>query len=138
MQKRKPYVHKGQGNRWDQYGESSSAASSEARITSEQVNTESRWGPWLQSESASRDKRPTQPYRLQKANKGDGQWSRWASDIRHSQLDQWSSSSSRWHSSRGGELYWSQVSPEWEGSKWSTPTRVVRNMIQIKNGICEA
>ena len=54
VQKRKPYVHRRQGNRWDQYGESSSAASSEARITSEQAN--STWGPWLQTESASRDK----------------------------------------------------------------------------------
>ena len=30
VQKRKPYVHRRQGNRWDQYGESASAASSEA------------------------------------------------------------------------------------------------------------
>ena len=44
---------------------------------------ESNWGPWPPSEPASRDKRPAQPYRLQKANKSDGQWSRWASDIRH-------------------------------------------------------
>ena len=69
----KPYVYRGQGNRWDQYGESSSAAFSEAHITSEQVNAESKWGPWPQSESASRDKWPTQPYRLQKANESDGQ-----------------------------------------------------------------
>ena len=30
--RRKPYPHRRQGNRWDQYGESSSAASSEAHI----------------------------------------------------------------------------------------------------------
>ena len=53
-------------------------------------------------ESASKDKRAAQPYRLQKANKSDGQWSRWASDIRQSQPDQWSSSS-RWHSSAGDD-----------------------------------
>ena len=111
------------GNRWNQYGESSSAASSEAQIASEQVNMELNWGPWPPSEPANRDKRPSQPYRLQKANKSDGQWSRWASDLRQSQPDQWSSSSSRWHSSAGGERSWNQVSPEWEGSKWSTPTR---------------
>ena len=122
VQKRKPYVYRRQGNRWDQYGESSSAASSEAHIASEQVNSESRWGPWLPSEPASRDKRPAQPYRLQKANKSDGQWTRWASDIRQSQLDQWSSCSSRWRSSAGDERSWNRVS-EWEGSKWSTPTR---------------
>ena len=92
VQKRKPYVHRRQGNRWDQYGESSSATSSEAHSTSDQMNSESTWGP---CEPASRDKRLAQPYRLQKANKSDGQWSRWASDIRQSQPDQWSSSSSR-------------------------------------------
>ena len=76
----------------------------------------------LVPEPASRDKRPAQPYRLKKANKSDGQWSRWASDIRQSQPDQWSSSSSRWHSSAGDERSWNRVS-EWEGSKWSTLTR---------------
>ena len=109
VQKRKPYVHRRQGSRWDQYGESSSAASSEAHIASEQVNSESRWGPWPPTEPASRDKRQAQPYRLQKANKGDGQWSRWASDIRQSQPDQWSRSSSRWHSSAGDERSWNKV-----------------------------
>ena len=53
VQKRKPYVHKRQGNRWDQYCESSSATSSEAHITSNQMNSESTWGP---CEPASRDK----------------------------------------------------------------------------------
>ena len=119
VQKRKPYVHRRQGNRWDQYGEASSATSSEAHIPSDQMNSESTWGP---CESASRDKRLAQPYRLQQANRSDGQWSRWASDIRQSQPDKWSSSSSRWHSSAGDEHSWKRVS-EWEGSKWSTPTR---------------
>ena len=42
--KRKPtYKRQGPGNRWDQYGESSSAASSEAHIASEQVSMESNW-----------------------------------------------------------------------------------------------
>ena len=67
--------------RWDQYGESSSAASSEAHITGEQVNNETKWGPWLPSEPASRDKWPAQPYRLQKANQSDGRRSRWASAV---------------------------------------------------------
>ena len=61
--KRKPYPHRRQGHRWDQYGESSSAASSEAHITSDYVHRESTWGPY---ESAHRDKRTAQPYRLQK------------------------------------------------------------------------
>ena len=54
VQKRKPCTHRRQGNRWDQYGESSSAASSEAHITSDNVHSESTWGPY---ESASKDKR---------------------------------------------------------------------------------
>ena len=119
VQKGKPYSHRRQGNRWDQYGESSSAASSEAHIRSDNVQSESTWGPY---ESASKDKRAAQPYRLQKANKSDGQWSRWASDIRPSQPDQWSSSSSRWHSSAGDDGSWKKVF-DWEGSQWSAPTR---------------
>ena len=81
VQKRKPYTHRRQGNRWDQYGESSSAASSEAHIMSDYVHSESTWGPY---ESAHRDTRVAQPYRLQKANRSEGQRSRWASDIRQS------------------------------------------------------
>ena len=38
------------------------------------------------------------------------------------QPDQWSSTSSRWQSSAGDERSWKGVS-DWEGSKWSTPTR---------------
>ena len=79
VQKRKTYTHRRQGNRSDEYGESSSAASSEAHIMSDQVKGESTWGP---CESADKDRRLAQPYRLQQANKSDGQWSRWASDIR--------------------------------------------------------
>ena len=63
--KRKPYPSRRQGNRWDQYGESSSATSSEAHITSDYVHRESTWGPYV---SAQREKRTAQPYRLQKAN----------------------------------------------------------------------
>ena len=44
VQKRKPYTHRRKGNRWDQYGESSSAASSEAHIMSDHVHSESTWG----------------------------------------------------------------------------------------------
>ena len=119
LQKRKPYPHRRPGNRWDQYGESSSAASSEAHITSDKVQSESTWGPL---ESASRDKRAAQPYRLQKSNKSDGQWSRWAGDIRRSQPDQWSDSSSKWLSSAGDNSSWKKVS-EWDGSQWSAATR---------------
>ena len=46
VQKRKPYTHRRQGNRWDQYGESSSAASSEAHIMSDHVHSELTWGPY--------------------------------------------------------------------------------------------
>ena len=81
------------------------------------MNSESTWGP---CEPASRDKR--QASEGQHCYKSDGQWSRWASDIRQSQPDQWSSSCSRWQSSAGDERTWNRV-PEWEGSKWSTPTR---------------
>ena len=116
--KRKPYPYRRQGNRWDQYGESSSVASFEAHVTSDYVHRESTRGP---CESGHRDKRAAQPYRLQKANRGDGQWSRWASDIRQSQPDYWSESS-RWQSSAGDNSSWKKVS-EWEGSQWSAPTR---------------
>ena len=54
MQKRKPYPYRRRGNRWDQYGESSSAPSSEAHIASDNVYSESTWGPF---ESVSKDKR---------------------------------------------------------------------------------
>ena len=81
MHKRKPCSTRRQGNRWDQYGESSSAASSEAHGMSDSMYTESTWGP---CESVSKSQRAAQPYRLQKANKSDGQWSRWASDVRQS------------------------------------------------------
>ena len=76
------------------------------------------WGPY---ESAQRDKPTAQPYRLQKANRGDGQWSRWASDIRQSQPVHWSCSS-KWQSSAGDDSSWKKVS-DWEGSQWSAPTR---------------
>ena len=86
MQKRKPCSTRRQGNRWDQYGESSSASPSEAHgMSDSSVVTESTWGPW---ESATKVQRAAQPYRLQKANRSDGQWSRWASDARQSQPDQ--------------------------------------------------
>ena len=81
--------------------------------------TESTWGP---CESASKSQRAAQPYRLQKANKGDGLWSRWASDARQSQPDQWSDSSAKWVSSAGDDHSWKQAS-EWEGSQWSAPTK---------------
>ena len=51
MHKRKPCPTRRQGNRWDQYGESSSAASSEAHGMSDSMYTESTWGP---CESASK------------------------------------------------------------------------------------
>ena len=109
--RRKPYTHRRQGNRWDQCGESSSAASSEAHNTSDYVQCESTWGPY---ESVHRDRWTAQPYRLQKANRGEGQWSRWASDIRQSQPDYWSSSS-KWQSSAGDDSSWRKVSPRLEG-----------------------
>ena len=82
------------------------------RHTSRVTNSESTWGP---CEPASRDKQPAQPYRLQKANKSDGQWSRWASDIRQSQPDQWRDERRR--------RALMEESVRMEGSKWSAPTR---------------
>ena len=120
MQKRKPCSIWRQGNRWDQYGEASSASPSEAHgMSDSSMITESTWGP---CESAYKSQRAAQPYRLQKANKGDGLWSRWASDARQSQPDQWSDSSAKWVSSAGDEHSWKQAS-EWEGSQWSAPTK---------------
>ena len=120
MQKRKPCSTRRQGNRWDQYGESSSASPSEAHgMSDSSVVTESTWGPW---ESATKSQRTAQPYRLQKANRSDGLWSRWASDARQSQPDQWSDSSAKWASSAGDDSSWKQAS-EWERSQWSAPTK---------------
>ena len=86
---------------------------------SDSMYTESTWGP---CESVSKSQRAAQPYRLQKANKSDGQWSRWASDVRQSQPDQWSDSSAKWMSSAGDDSSWKRAS-EWEGSQWSIPTK---------------
>ena len=120
VHKRKPCPTRRQGNRWDQYGESSSGASSEAHgLSDSSMYTESTWGPY---ESVSKSQRAAQPYRLQKANKSDGQWSRWASDVRQSQPDQWSDSSAKWVSSAGDDSSWKRAS-EWEGSQWSSPTK---------------
>ena len=75
MQKRKPGLTRRQGDRWDQYGESSSASPSEAHgMSDSSVVTESTWGPW---EAATKSQRAAQPFRLQKANRGDGLWSRY-------------------------------------------------------------
>ena len=119
VHKRKPYPTRRQGNRWDQYGESSSATSSEAHGMSDSTYTESTWGP---REPVSKPQRAAQPYRLQKANRSDGQGSRWAGDVRQSQPDQWSDSSAKWMSSAGDDNSWRGAS-EWEGSQWSIPTK---------------
>ena len=81
------------------------------------LTTESPWGPW---EAATKSQRAAQPYRLQKANRGEGLWSRWACDARQSQPDQWSDSSAKWASSAGGDSSWQQTS-EWEGPQWTAP-----------------
>ena len=57
VHKRKPCAHQGPSSRWDQYGEDSSATSSEAHIASDQMSSQVRWGPW---ESVSKDKRQAQ------------------------------------------------------------------------------
>ena len=120
MQKRNPGIARRQGNRWDQYGESSSASPSETHgMSDNSLTTESPWGPW---EAATKSQRAAQPYRLQKANRGEGLWSRWACDARQSQPDQWSDSSAKWASSAGGDSSWQQTS-EWEGSQWTAPTK---------------
>ena len=126
IQKRKPmHRRQGQGNRWDQYGESSSATSSEAHVMSEKAKVESNLGPWSSHESGKKSVQPDQPYRLQQANRSDGQWSKWAGDVRQSQPDKRNSRSSRWRSSACDERAWkykSYESSEWDGSKWSAPT----------------
>ena len=98
MQERKPCSTRRQGNRWDQYGESSSASPSETHgMSDSSMITESTRGP---CESASKSQRAAQPHRLQKANKGDG--------------------------SAGDDSSWKQAS-EWEGSQWSAPTKWTLN-----------
>ena len=83
------------------------------------------WGPWSSRESGNKSVQPAQPYRLQQANRGEGQWSKRASDIRQSQPDKWASRPAKWHSSAGDERAWkrkSYESTEWDGSKRSAPT----------------
>ena len=65
---------------------------------------------------------PTDSKRPISLNKSDGQWSRWASDVRQSQPDQWSDSSAKWMSPAGDDSSWKRAS-EWEGSQWSIPTK---------------
>ena len=113
VQKRKiHWKRQGQGNRWDQDGDSSSAASpsasaeeggKETHIMSEKAN---QWGPWSSHESGNKHAQPAQPYRLQQANRGEGRWSKWASDVRQSQPENWDYRSSKWHSSAGDDRAW--------------------------------
>ena len=132
VQKRKVYwKRQGQGNRWDQYGDSSSAASpsasaeeggKETHIMSEKAN---QWGPWTSHETGEKYVQPAQPYRLQQANRGEDKWSKWASDVRQSQSENWDYRSFKWRSSAGDDRAWKHKtydSSEWDGSKWSVPT----------------
>ena len=62
IQKRTPGNARRQGNRWDQYGESSSASPSETHgMSDSSLTMESPWGPW---EAATKSQRAAQPYRL--------------------------------------------------------------------------
>ena len=84
-----------------------------------------QWGPWTSRESGNMSVQPAQPYRLQQANRSEGQWSKWASDVGQSQPEKWDYRSSKWHSSTGDQRAWkhkSYDSSEWDGSKWSAPT----------------
>ena len=57
--------------------------------------------------------------------RGEGGWSKWASDVRQSQPENWDYRSSKWHSSAGDDRAWKHQgydSSEWDGSKWSAPT----------------
>ena len=92
VQKRKiHWKRQGQGNLWDQYGDSSSAASPSVsaeeggkgrRIMSEKAN---QWGPWSSHEPGNKYAHPPQPHSLHQANRGEGRWSKRASDVRQSQ-----------------------------------------------------
>ena len=73
------WKRQGQGNRWDQCGDSSSAASpsasaeeggKETHIMTEKAN---QWGPWSSHESETRAS--CSLYRLQQANRGEGRQS---------------------------------------------------------------
>ena len=142
VQKRKPiYKRQGPSNRWDQYGESSSAASSEANIASEQVSMESNWGPWPPTEPASRDTRPAQPYRFRRPIKvmANGPNGLAMSDSRSLtsgvvvlpdgiRLPAASAPGNRYHQSGMDQSGLRRL-----GGAWEAPS-----MIQIKNGNCEA
>ena len=93
LQKRKGYwKRQGQGNSWDQYGDSSSAAcpsasaeegGNETHSVSEKAN---KWGLWP-PESSSKHVQPAQPYKLQPANRGESGWADWAREVRRSQSE---------------------------------------------------
>ena len=118
-------------NSWDQYRDSSTAASpsasaeeggKETHSTSEKAN---KWGPWPPPEVGSKHVQSAQPYRLQQANRGEGKWSKWARKVRQSQPEYWDYGSNKWRASAGDARAWKYKdyeSSEWDGSKWSTPT----------------
>ena len=54
---------------------------------------ENKWGPWLSSETSSKHMQSDQPYRVQQANRREGKWSKWASEVRQSQPGSWDYSS---------------------------------------------
>ena len=110
MQKRKLSCKKqGQGNRWDQYGDSSSAASPSAEEGGNETHNVSekatKWGPWT-PEMSSKQEQSAQPYRLHPANRGESGWAEWAREVRHSQPEYQDYKCSRWHASAGDARAW--------------------------------
>ena len=101
-----------QGNSWDQYGDSSSAASASAsakeggRGTYSMSEKQSGWGPWLPENASSKQVQSAQPYRIQSANRGASSWADWACKVRNSQEEYRVSSSDTWYASAGGTHAW--------------------------------
>ena len=116
---------------WDQYGDSSSAASPSASAEDSGKETHNvseeatELGPWPPPDLGSKRVQPAQPYRPQKANRGEGKWSEWARDVRQSQPESWDYKSPTWRLSAGDDRAWGckySRSSEWDESKRPIPT----------------
>ena len=81
-----------------------------------------KWGPWS-PESANSRPVQHQPCRLQSANRGSDSWADWAREVRNSQPEYRTSSSSTWHASAGGAHAWER---KWDtqSSDWARSSRL--------------
>ena len=109
--KKKSWKRQGQGNSWDQYHDSSSAASPSTSVEEggKETHIMSERGEQVGTTAArmgSKYVQPAQPYRLQQANRGQSKWSEWAREVRHSQPQYKDYGSTEWQASAGDASAW--------------------------------